>query len=464
MRNPAAGLAVVGLGASLAAMDLAVNVAFPSITAAFALQTDEIRWLVVCYVLTYASLMLACGRLGDRIGHRRIFRAGLLLSIAAYTLCALAPSYGLLLAARVVQGVSTALVLSCAPALATFLFEENRRTRALGAYASLSAVASIVAPLVGGMSIAVLGWAGVFWFRVPVALAATVLLPMLPEQERAPHAMAASGTELMGSALLAGTLVCVLLSFTLALSPGRMGFALLAAGGGLAAAAWLFVQQRSAASPLLPHTVVRNAGFLLSNLAGVVLYLVVFAVPLLTPYYLERIAGYSPSASGAALACSPFGILMGSVLAATIVRRIGARYAALAGGALVVLGQFAIGLWTDSPQLTSVLIVLFIHGLGNGLFGVAYSDIVLAALPRSDRGVAGSLTMLMRTIGVITAAAALIAALGAIEAREIAAGRSAEAAFLRAYTSVFQGSAFLLAIVLPLCFLAVRAKLQRSRD
>jgi len=187
MRKPFAGLAVVGLGASLAAMDLAVNVAFPSITAAFALQTQEIRWLVVCYVLTYASLMLVFGRLGDRIGHRRIFRAGLFLSIAAYALCASAPSYGLLLGARVVQGIATALVLSCAPALATFLFEESRRTRALGAYASLLATAGIVAPIVGGMSIALLGWAGVFWFRVPVAVLAAVLLPMLPEQPQPPR-------------------------------------------------------------------------------------------------------------------------------------------------------------------------------------------------------------------------------------------------------------------------------------
>ena len=464
MRNPAAGLAVVGLGASLAAMDLAVNVAFPSVTAAFALQTDEIRWLVISYVLTYASLMLAFGRLGDRIGHRRIFRAGLLLSIAAYTLCALAPSYGLLLVARVVQGVATALVLSCAPALATFLFDETRRTRALGAYASLSAVASIVAPLVGGMSIALLCWAGVFWFRVPVAVAAAVLLPMLPEHERPTESPDVSGTELMGSALLAGALVFVLLSFTLALTPGRAELAALAAGGGLAALAGLLVQQRRTASPLLPRSIVRSAGFLLPNLASVALYLVVFAVPLLTPYYLERIAGYSPSTSGAALACSPLGILMGSMLAAAIARRIGARYAALAGGMLVVLGQFAIGLWTDSTQLLSILIVLFIHGLGNGLFGVAYSDIVLAALPASERGVAGSLTMLMRTIGVITGAAALIAALGAIEAREIASGRSAEAAFLQAYASVFHGSALLLAIVLPSCFLPMRSLRRRSHE
>ncbi len=464
MPKPFAGLAVVGLGVSLAAMDLAVNVAFPSITAAFALETDEIRWLVVCYVLTYASLMVAFGRLGDRIGHRRIFRAGLLVAVAAYTLCAIAPSYGLLLAARVVQGISTGMVLSCAPALATFLFEESRRTRALGAYASLSAAASIVAPVVGGMSIAVLGWAGVFWFRVPVALAAVVLLPMLPEQERMPRSRDASGTELASSALLAATLVLVLLAFTLALTPGRAGLAALVAAAGIASLAGFLSHQRGVTNPFLPRSVVRSAAFLLPNLASVAVHLAVFAVPLLAPYYLERVAGYSPGASGAALAFSPLGILIGSLLAAAIARRLGTHGAALAGGALVVAGQLAIGSWSGSPQPASVLSALFVHGFGLGLFGVAYSDIVVAALPRADRGVAGSLTMLTRTVGVVTAAAALIAALGAIEARELAAGRSAEAAFLAAYAGVFRGSASLLAIALLLCFLPVRSALRRSHD
>ena len=455
MRNPAAGLAVVGLGASLAAMDLAVNVAFPSVTTAFALQTGEIRWLVVAYVLTYASLMLACGRLGDQIGHRRVFRAGLLLAIIAYTLCALAPSYRMLLAARIVQGVSTALVLSCAPALATFLFEESKRTRALGTYASLSAIASIVAPIVGGLSIAALGWAGVFWFRVPVAVLATVLLPMLPERQ-SPRSTGRHGAELIGAALLALGLAAGLLAFTLALSSDTRELALLVALGGLVAAVMFSLNQRRTASPLLPLAVVRDPAFALPNLASVALHLVVFAVPLLAPYYLERIAGYAPLTSGAVLACSPSGILLGSVLAATIVRRIGARSAALVAGVLVALGQLAIGLWTESPQLATVLLALAIHGFGIGLFGVAYADIVVAALPRSDRGVAGSLTMLTRTIGVITGAAALIATLTTIEAREIAAGQSADEAFLHAYTGVFQLTALLLAVVVPICFVRVR--------
>jgi len=90
-------------------LDFAVNVAFPAITEAFALNTRAIRWVAVCYVLTYGSLMLGFGALGDRIGHVRVYRAGLLLAAVAFTLCTFAPSYDLLLFARVLQGISVAL-------------------------------------------------------------------------------------------------------------------------------------------------------------------------------------------------------------------------------------------------------------------------------------------------------------------------------------------------------------------
>ena len=95
-----AGLAVIGLGASIAPLDFSVNIAFPAITAAFGLETRGIRWVAVSYVLTYGSLMLAFGALGDRIGHLRVFRAGLLLGALAFSLCAIAPSYAWLLSAR----------------------------------------------------------------------------------------------------------------------------------------------------------------------------------------------------------------------------------------------------------------------------------------------------------------------------------------------------------------------------
>lgn len=459
MRNPVAGLAVVGLGASLAAMDLAVNVAFPSITAAFALETEEIRWIVVCYVLTYASLMLAFGRLGDRIGHRRVFRAGLLVSVGAYTFCALAPTYGWLLVARVIQGVSTALVLSCAPALATALFEESRRTRALGAYGSFTAIAGIVAPVIGGVSIAALGWAGVFWFRVPVALLAAGLLRLIPAQ--AQRNRGAHRPALAGSLLSAAGLALLLTSFTLALSQRTQWIAAPAALCGIVVSALFLAQQRHDPEPLLPLSATKDMAFVLLNGASVILHFVVFAVPLLVPYYLERIALYAPPASGAALACSPCGVLTGSLFAAAIVRRFGARNAAFAGGTLIVLGQLAIGMWSETPMLALVLLPLFVHGAGMGLFTIAYSDLVLATLPRHERGVAGSLTNLTRTIGVITAATGLTAALSAIESHGISLGQTPAAAFVDAFRRVFVLSALLAAVLLPLCL--VRSQASRDR-
>jgi MFS family permease len=387
---PLAGLAVVGLGASLAAMDLAVNVAFPSITAAFGLETRSIRWVVICYVLTYSGLMLAFGRLGDRVGHKRVFRAGLLVSAVAFVLCALAPDYPTLLAARVVQGVGTALTLSCAPALATLLFDESRRLSALGRYASLTALASVAAPLVGGLSIAALGWSGVFWFRAPLALLALALMPLLAHVHQPPASIPRG-------------------------------------------------------APILPRALTRDPDFVLPNLAGIAVYFVYFAVPLLVPYYLTRIAGYSPLEGGCVLALSPAGVLLGSALAARTASRLGVRRTALLGGALVAAGSLTIALWSSLPSLPLILGSLLLHGVGVGLFQVAYADIVVAALPRGERGVAGSLTMVTRTIGVLSAATALTALLHAIEMRRLAAGLSELTAFADAFTVVFVSVAALLA-------------------
>jgi MFS family permease len=153
-------LIAIGLGAAIAPMDFAVNVAFPAISEAFALNVAAIRWVVICYVVTYASLMLACGKLGDVIGHRRVFCAGLVTGALAFTACGLAVNYEWLLAARALQGVATALVLSCAPALVVELCGVSRRTWALSRYAMSGALAGIAGPVIGGLVIQGMGCSG----------------------------------------------------------------------------------------------------------------------------------------------------------------------------------------------------------------------------------------------------------------------------------------------------------------
>jgi MFS family permease len=356
-----------------------------------------------------------------------------------------------------VQGIGTALVLSCAPALATLLYDESRRINALGSYSSLTALAAVIAPLAGGASIAALGWSGVFWFRAPVAALALLLLPLIPHLHRPPPAAQWGASDVAGPALLATSLAFLLLAPALFDVGGSGSLALLTAAIGLAVLGAFARHESRAGNPILPLALTRDPDFVLANAAGIAVHFVAFAVPLLAPYYLTRIAGHAPIESGAVLALSPAGILVGSALAARAAGVFGVRRTALLGGALVAVGGVAIALWPKVPGLPMILATLALHGMGLGLFQVAYADIVVAALPRQERGVAGSLTMVTRTVGVMGAATALTAALHAIEGRLRAAGASDAAAFEHAFSTVFLYAALLLA-----AFLALSALCRRS--
>lgn len=448
--HPWPGLLTVGLGASIAPLDFAVNVAFPAITAAFALDMPSIRWLVICYVITYASLMLAFGKLGDVAGHRRVFRAGLVIGTLAFAACAMAATYPWLLAARVLQGIATALVLSCAPALVVAICGEDRRTWALSRYAMITALAGIIGPIIGGFAIQWLGWAGVFWFRLPLALLALALLARLPE-------LPTAGTTQrrfhpVSSALLASGLALLLLSSGLWSGTTHAAAPLATAIAGAVLLGLFALREHRDTTPLLPATL-RGHGMLFANMASVIVNLVGFSIPLLVPYYLARIGGFDAGNMGLLLAMSMVGMFASSTYTPQVVRTLGQRRAALLGAALITLGQGAIALWPLTPSIVVLVAALLLHGLGMGLFQVSYTDLIVAALPASHRGVAGSLTTLTRTIGVIIAAALLSSVLQTLEAHHLATGQSALGAFHMAFSNVFQYSALLLAALLALGFL-----------
>ena len=440
-RAPLIGLAVVGLGASIGPLDFSVTVAFPAITRAFALQTSDIRWVAVWYVLSYGSLMLAFGALGDRIGHLRVFRLGLVLSAAAYVLCALAPSYHWLLATRVLQGVAVALTLSCGPALAIALFDDEHRTRALSGYAAMASLAGVVAPILGGASVALLGWPGVYWFRVPIVLLALMCLPLLGPDLGRVHLRPRAPFDTAGSLLLSGGVALFLLLPAL-LRPGLAG--LMAVPVALAGSLLMMMfvkRQRLSSTPFLPHALVRDANFIVANLSSVIVQFASFAVPLTVPYYLTRIATCGPLASGALLAIWATGAMAGSAFATRAVRLRGARRSAFHAGLLVIAGLAGIGCWPNTAHYPLVIFSLLLQGLGIGLFQVAYTDLVVVALPSSARGVAGSLTMVTRTVGIVIGASAWIWILQTGESAGLSAGIAADHAFVAAFHRVFQTAA-----------------------
>lgn len=434
----------MGLGASIAPFDFAVNIAFPAITQAFSLQTASIRWVAVSYVLTYGSLMLGFGALGDRIGYRRVFRAGLMLAAIAFAACALAPTYGWLLAARVAQGIAVALTLSCAPAMATLLFDESRRTWALSTYTAMAAIAGVLAPIAGGLMVAMIDWPGVYWFRVPIALLALAGVSQLGRDEPIRSTRSTQPFDTGGSALLAASMALLLLA------PALLGTRVeglpdwapwpIALAGVVAMTAFIRRQRRTD-RPFMPSEVTRNTNFWLINLAAVVVQFASFAVPLITPYFLVRVAGWGTPAVGALMAVWAIGSLAGSSSASGLINRLGAPRTAFIAMLGIIAGLGAIACWQSSPSIALMAGSLLVHGAGLGLFQVAYTDIVIAALPINARGVAGSLTMVTRTIGLVIGASLWIALLQSIQMSAQTGAATPTEAFMSAFATVFVAAA-----------------------
>jgi MFS family permease len=432
-------LILVGLGASVVPLDTAVNIAFPNITRSFDVPIQMIQWVVICYVLTYASLMLAFGRVGDIFGHARVFRAGLSWSVLAFLACAVAPAFGWLLFCRFLQGIGAGLVISVAPALITGLFPEHRRGRAVAAFTMMFAVGSAAGPLIGGTLVSLWGWPAVFWFRAPIALAALLSLRRLPVQ---PQAEQRAPLDLAGATLLALTISSLLLLIDTLPRLDRNDWVPLVLLGLAIASLVAFIRREARApAPILDLRVFRNGGFVAVNGVSVLIYLTSFAVLLIGPYYLVRFTGLPLPLAGAVLAVSFAGTIVASPLAGRLIERIPANRIVLLGAFLGGVGLVLVGCWSPGPgQLPLILSALLLQGFGVGLFQVAYMDAVLGTLPGRDRGVAGSVAMLTRTLGIVGGATLLTLGFHGIEAAALAGGQSPPAAFLHAFHAVFRGA------------------------
>lgn len=394
---------VVALGTLVVPFDSSVNFAFPFITRAFGLPIPAIQWVIISYTLTYAALMLVFGRVGDMLGYRRVFLIGSLWSAVAFVLCAMAPSFAALLVARVLQGIGAALVLSCGPALATSLHAESARTRILATYTMVIGVGGAFGPLIAGLLVPLIDWPAVFWFRAPLALTAFSLGWLLPPDTRPTHHEKFDAT---GGALLVFAISAMLLALN-QLQHSAIWSAL-AAAAWLAATIGFVVQERRTQRPIIDLRFFRDPDFSLLNAGHTALNIAGFSVLLLVPFYLSRFGGLSAQETGLLLACSPTGTAIAAPLAARLATRIAPRLLAVTGASAMAVGQMLIGAVGATPNVPALAAAMALQGFGIGLFQVAYFDIVTGSIPRADRGVAGSLVMVTRTLGVVTGATVLM--------------------------------------------------------
>ena len=348
---------VAALGVLIVGLDAAVNIAFPAISAAFQIPATSIQWIVLTYMGAFAVTLIPAGRLGDRIGHARVFRGGLGLTGVTHLLCGIAPAWGWLLAARVAQGVGAALVMASAPALVTLATTPGRRGRSLGWMGLAASLGAVVGPLGGGILVGTLGWRVVYLGRLPLVLLGLALCGTLPGKgpPREP-------------------------------ADPRAGIP----------------ASRGAADSLVDRRT-----FVLANAAHLLSWVALFAVWLLVPYYLIDRRGFAAGLAGVLFAIGPFAQASAGPLGGRLADRGAGRWIAPLGLAIEGLGLWLTGHLGDVAPPARIAAALGLGGLGSGLFIVANMHYVMTALPPSRQGVAGGLVVLMRTAGVVVGASVM---------------------------------------------------------
>ncbi|MGH7914769.1 MAG: DHA2 family efflux MFS transporter permease subunit [Candidatus Binataceae bacterium] len=415
-------LAIASAGLLLVSLDSALNIAFPAISAYFDVTVATIQWLVISYVLANASLLLGCGRMADMFGRKSVFMSGLAVSTLALTLCGLAPSYGILLAFRVLQGVGAAMVFSSAPAIVTVAFPPAEGGRALGLLNMMGFAGSTGGPVIGGILVGRFGWRAVYLFRVPLAiLTAMAAVPMLDESAGRKRGQR---FDLIGMATLAAGVVALLLAVNRGREAGWLSGKVITlwiiAAIGFAA---FVVAERRVAHPIVDWSLFTPA-VSLANVANLLANLATFAVWLLVPYYIVNVLRYPAASGGTLLAPCPLGMALAAPLSGLLADRFGTRHLQIPGLLIEAAGLFFTSRLGTGSAYLAVATALILIGLGLGTFAVANMKFVMAAIPRSQQGVAAGAVMMMRMLGVV---------MGATTAAEVfSGGRAASRALLLA--------------------------------
>jgi EmrB/QacA subfamily drug resistance transporter len=396
-------VAIACLSALLGSLDSAINIGFPTITAAFSLEVTAIQWVIVGYVLTHASLLPGCGGLADLWGHERVMICGLLVSAMGFTACGLATSYAWLVGGRMIQGLGAALVFAAAPALVTLAVPGENRGRALGIYQMSNAVGYAVGPLIGGILIDSLGWRATFLFRVLPALflawLAAVKLASLGERKHTRRFDFFSALTLAGG-IAAGLLT---LSRSRALGWSSPQVVILAAATIACFAGFVVVKAR-AKSPMVELTVIRLAPFIIANVLSVMANCARFAVGLLLPFYVINVLKY-PAATGGTLMLATYLLtIVAAPLAGKLSERIGTARLSSSGLAVQGLGLWMLSRLNGQTDYLSLAFTLGFVGLGLGIFEAPNMNFIMGAIPRTQQGVAGSIANMMRPIGIVLGA------------------------------------------------------------
>jgi len=401
-------IAATVLGSGIAALDATVvGIALPAISKEFHATVVSLQWVVDGYTLTLAGLLLLGGALGDFYGRRKIFMIGAVWFALASLGCGLAPDEGLLIAARVLQGVGAALLTPGSLAILQASFVPDDRPRAVGAWSGLGGVATAIGPFLGGWLISAVSWRLVFFINLPVAAAVIAISLRHVPESRAPGPrppLDKTGPVLISLALAGITYGLIAASDSGWGSP-RVLVSL--AVGAVLFVAFCVVEDRSS-NAMLPIAVFRSRQFSAANAVTFVVYGALGGALFLVPVVLQEVCGYSPVEAGVSLLPVTLIMLTLSARSAALAARIGPRLQ-MTAGPLVIAAGMALFARVDSSgdYLTQVLPAVLVFGFGLAINVAPLTATALSAAPAEHAGIASAVNNDVARIASLIAVAVL---------------------------------------------------------
>lgn len=387
----------IAIGIAMAVLDgTVVNVALPSIARELGASPSAAVWVINAYQLVIVALLLPLASLGERVGYRRVYQTGIALFTLGSLLCALSQSLPTLVAARVVQGIGGAALMSMNGALVRYTYPYAHLGRGIGLNGLVVSISAAVAPSLAAGILAVGPWPWLFAVNVPFGLLNLWLaLRFLPLSDRSTRPF--DWTSAVVSAAMLGLL------FIGADSVIRGGAALPAAAGilaALAAGVFLVARARRAEAPLIPIDLFRAPVFALSVVASISAF-AAFAITFVAlPFYFQEALGRDQVATGLLMTPWPVAIGLAAPLAGRLSDRIPAGTLGAFGMVLVAAGLALLSRLSPATPTVAIVLMMALCGFGFGTFQAPNNRTMLAAAPRARSGAAGGMLATARLLGM----------------------------------------------------------------
>ncbi|MBV8733192.1 MAG: MFS transporter [Solirubrobacterales bacterium] len=452
-------LMVVCLAQLMIVLDVTiVNVALPSIQHDLHFSQANLTWVVNAFLVTFGSLLLFAGRLGDLVGRKRVFLAGLVIFTAASFLCGFAPSGGALIGARFVQGVGAAAQASVILAIIVTEFPEpSARARAMSAYVFVSVAGGSLGLLAGGLLTETLSWHWVFFVNLPIGAIAFALGRALIRSD--PGLGLAQGIDWIGSLLVTASLMSAIYAIIESTSHGWASPLVLGFGGlALALMAGFGALQARIENPIMPLDILRLRGLVNASLVRAVLVTGMYSTFFLATLYLEHVRHYSALQTGAAFLPWTLTVaVLSQGIAAWLVARCGSLPVLMGGMASAVVGLLLFA--TVGPHTTfvpTIFLACFAIGLGIGSAFMPLLTIAMADVPAAEAGLGSGITNVSQQIGGALGLAVLSTVAANHTKALLAAHRGLSTSLIGGYHLAFAAGAATLAAGIALAFVLLR--------